>query len=163
MPAHVQLPPPRPPRPAAGLTSGALVLDEDLPAWSLPRTAVDGIVLENLLPERVDRDWALAGATGRGVKVCVLDSGVELDHPSVGEVAGAVFITLDENGDPVAEEDHEGDLCGHGTACAGVIRALAPEAEIYSVRVLGAGFKGSGGFSSPACAGPSSRATTSST
>jgi subtilisin family serine protease len=122
------------------------VLDEDLPAWSLPRSAVDGIVLENLLPERVDRDWALAGATGRGVKVCVLDSGVEQGHPSVGEVAGAVFITLDENGDPVAHEDQEGDLCGHGTACAGVIRSLAPEAEIYSVRVLGAGFKGSGGI-----------------
>ena len=121
------------------------MLDEDLPAWSLPRTAVEGIVLENLLPERVDRDWALAGSTGRGVKVCVLDSGVERDHPAVGELAGAVFITLDENGDPVATEDLEGDLCGHGTACAGVIRAIAPEAEIYSVRVLGAGFKGSGG------------------
>ena len=38
----------------------------------------------------------------------------------------------------------EGDLCGHGTACAGVIRSIAPDAEIYSVRVLGAGFKGSG-------------------
>jgi subtilisin len=120
------------------------MLDEDLPAWSLPRTAVEGIDLENLLPERVDREWALGGATGRGVKVCVLDSGVERDHPAVGELAGAVFITLDENGDPVAEEDLEGDLCGHGTACAGVIRSLAPEAEIHSVRVLGAGFKGSG-------------------
>ena len=31
--------------------------------------------------------------------------------------------------------------CG---ACAGVVRSLAPEAEIHSVRVLGAGFKGSG-------------------
>jgi subtilisin family serine protease len=121
------------------------MLDEDLPAWSLPRTAVDRIVLENLLPERVDRDWALAGSTGRGVKVCVLDSGVERDHPAVGELAGSVVITLDENGDPVADDDLEGDLCGHGTACAGVIRSIAPDAEIYSVRVLGAGFKGSGG------------------
>ena len=122
------------------------MLDEDLPAWSLPRTAVDGIELENLLPERVDREWALGGATGRGVKVCVLDSGVERDHPAVGEVAKAVVITLDEDGDPVAEEDLEGDLCGHGTACAGVIRSIAPDAEIHSVRVLGAGFKGSGGI-----------------
>jgi subtilisin len=119
--------------------------DDDLPAWSLPRTAVDGIVLRNLLPERVDREWALAGSTGRGTKVCVLDSGVDGSHPLVGGLAGAVSITLDENGDPVAEEDEEGDLCGHGTACAGVIRAIAPDAEIYSVRVLGAGFKGSGG------------------
>jgi subtilisin len=44
----------------------------------------------------------------------------------------------------VATEDTEGDLAGHGTACAGVIRSIAPEADIHSVRVLGAGFKGSG-------------------
>jgi subtilisin len=29
------------------------------------------------------------------------------------------------------------DVVGHGTACAGIIHALAPEAEIVSVRVLG--------------------------
>jgi subtilisin len=120
------------------------MIDEDLPAWSLPRAAAEGIGLENLLPDRVDREWALAGSTGRGVKVCVLDSGVERGHPMIGKLAGAVAITLDENGDPVAEEDLEGDLCGHGTACAGVIHGIAPEAELYSVRVLGAGFRGSG-------------------
>jgi len=118
--------------------------EEDLPAWSLPKHAAERIGLDNPLPERVDRAWALDGATGRGVKVCVLDSGVEFGHPMVGELAGAVAITIDEDGEPVAEPDTEGDLCGHGTACAGVIRALAPEAEIHSVRVLGAGFSGSG-------------------
>jgi subtilisin family serine protease len=46
--------------------------------------------------------------------------------------------------DPVAVEDAEGDLSGHGTACAGIVRAIAPEAELYSVRVLGAGFTGTG-------------------
>jgi subtilisin len=78
------------------------------------------------------------------VKVCVLDSGIELDHPAVGAVAGATAISLDEDGNTIAEPDTEGDLCGHGTACAGVIRSIAPDAEIYSVRVLGAGFTGSG-------------------
>jgi subtilisin len=118
--------------------------DDDRPAWSLAREAVPGIALDNPLPDRVDRDWALGGATGKGIKVCVLDSGVELGHPAVGEVAGAMAISLDENGETIAEPDTEGDLCGHGTACAGVIRSIAPEAEIYSVRVLGAGFTGSG-------------------
>jgi subtilisin len=119
--------------------------DEGLrPAWSLTRDAYDSIELENPLPDRVDRAWALGGATGKGVKVCILDSGVESGHPLVGDVAGAVVMSLDENGNGVATEDFEGDLCGHGTACAGVIRSLAPEAELYSVRVLGAGFKGSG-------------------
>jgi subtilisin len=114
------------------------------PAWSLPRSAAAEIGIANPLPERVDRDWALGGSTGAGVRVCILDSGVERDHPLVGEVQGAVVITIDENGDPVATDDGEGDLCGHGTACAGVVRSIAPDAEIHSARVLGAGFKGSG-------------------
>jgi len=118
--------------------------NEDLPAWSLTRAAAERIRIENPLPERVDREWAIGGATGRGVRVCILDSGVEFGHPKVGEVAGAFVIRLGEDGETIAEPDEEGDLCGHGTACAGVVRSLAPEAELYSVRVLGAGFKGSG-------------------
>ncbi len=118
--------------------------EDELPAWSLPRDAAARIALANPLPERVDRAWALGGSTGKGVKVCILDSGVEASHPLVGGVADAVSIALDEEGEPVATPDEEGDLCGHGTACAGVVRALAPEAEIHSVRVLGAGFSGSG-------------------
>jgi subtilisin len=115
-----------------------------LPAWSLPRDAAGRIGIENPLPERVDREWALDGATGAGVKVCILDSGVDASHPLVGEIAGSVAISVDEEGETVAEPDEEGDLCGHGTACAAIVRALAPKAEIYSVRVLGAGFTGSG-------------------
>jgi len=114
------------------------------PAWSLTRDDVEAIALDNPLPDRVDRAWALDGATGKGVKVCVLDSGVEFAHPKVGDLAGAFAISLDDDENAIADEDAEGDLCGHGTACAGVIRSIAPDAELYSVRVLGAGFKGSG-------------------
>jgi subtilisin family serine protease len=114
------------------------------PAWSLPRDAAEAIGLQNPLPERVDRDWAIGGSTGAGVRVCILDSGVERGHPLVGELAGAVAISVGPDGETIAEEDTEGDLCGHGTACAGVVRSLAPDAEIHSARVLGAGFKGSG-------------------
>jgi subtilisin len=118
--------------------------DDERPAWSLPSAAVRRIALDNPLPERVDREWAFAGATGRGVKVCVVDSGIEAGHPAVGAVAGAVAVSVDADGNTVVVPDEEGDLCGHGTACAGVIRALAPEAEIHSVRVLGSGFTGTG-------------------
>jgi subtilisin family serine protease len=118
--------------------------DEELPAWSLPREAANRITIDNPLPQRVDQEWAFGGSTGAGVKVCILDSGVEAGHPLVGELASAVVITIDENDEPHAEEDLEGDLCGHGTACAGVVRSIAPEAELHSVRVLGAGFTGSG-------------------
>ncbi|MGH3001154.1 MAG: S8 family serine peptidase, partial [Gaiellaceae bacterium] len=118
--------------------------EELLPAWSLPRDAAGRIGIENPLPERVDREWAFGGATGKGVRVCILDSGVERAHPAVGEISGAVVISVDEDGEPIADDDTEGDLCGHGTACAGVVKSLAPDAEIYSVRVLGAGFTGTG-------------------
>jgi subtilisin len=126
------------------MAEGAQPEERPLPAWSLPADAIDRIRLEFEWPERVTREWALDGATGKGVRVCVLDSGVEADHPKVGSLQGAVAVSLDENGEPVVAEDSEGDTCGHGTACAGVIRALAPECEIHSVRVLGAGFTGSG-------------------
>ena len=117
---------------------------EPMPAWSLTSAAATEIGITNPLPERVDAEWAFGGSSGEGIKVCILDSGVETGHPVVGEVSGAVVISLDPDGRPVADEDTEGDLCGHGTACAGIVRSIAPAVEIYSVRVLGAGFKGSG-------------------
>jgi subtilisin family serine protease len=116
-----------------------------LPAWSLPKDAVDRIALPAHWPERVTRDWALEGATGKGVSVCILDSGVDSTHPLVGGLDSAVAISMDANDEVVAEEDTEGDVSGHGTACAGIVRRLAPEASISSVRVLGANFTGSGG------------------
>ncbi len=137
--------------------------DDDLPAWSLPLDAVGGIALEDPLAGPVDREWALGGSTGKDVKVCVLDSGVEPDHPRVGHLAGAVVDPSRRGRRPGREEDTEGDLCGHGTACAGVIHGIAPDAELYSVRVLGSGFTGRATSSSPACGGRSSRATRSST
>ena len=115
-----------------------------LPAWSLPKDAVDRIALPAHWPERVTREWALGGSTGEGVRVCILDSGVDASHPLVGELESAVVISVDDDDEIVAEEDTEGDVSGHGTACAGIVRQLAPEASISSVRVLGANFTGSG-------------------
>src|ERR1051325_8325433 len=116
--------------------------DEELPAWSLPATAGEAIRMPSIWPERVTRDWAIGEATGAGVQVCVLDSGVELDHPLIGTVQRSVAVTRDGDEITIADDD-SGDLCGHGTACAGIIRALAPECELTSVRVLGAGYTGS--------------------
>jgi subtilisin family serine protease len=121
-----------------------MTAEEELPAWSLPAEAVDRIALQARWPERVTREWAWGGSSGRGVRVCVLDSGVDRDHPDVGKVDQAVAISIGDDAEMRVEEDSEGDLCGHGTACAGIIRSLAPECQLYSVRVLGAGFTGSG-------------------
>ena len=115
-----------------------------LPAWSLSAEAVDRIPVPVTLPDQVTREWAWEGSTGAGVRVCVLDSGIELDHPLVGRVDQSVTVVRDEDGELQVVEDTEGDLCGHGTACAGIVRALAPDVELTSVRVLGEGFKGGG-------------------
>ena len=118
--------------------------DEGLPAWSLPADAIDRIAMPFQWPDRVTREWALESSTGKGARVCVLDSGIQAGHPLVGELQGAWAVSVDADGQASVEEDTEGDLCGHGTACAGIIRSLAPECELYSVRVLGAGYTGSG-------------------
>jgi subtilisin len=117
---------------------------ETLPAWSLPKDAVDRIALPGHWPERVTHEWAFGGSTGKGARICILDSGVEAGHPLIGELESAVVISIGENEEVIAEEDTEGDVSGHGTACAGIVRRLAPECSISSVRVLGSTFTGSG-------------------
>jgi subtilisin family serine protease len=126
------------------MTVHAAERSEPLPAWSLPAGAEKGIELAVEWPPEVTREWAWGGSTGQNVRVCILDSGVEANHPAVGPIQGAVAAVRGPDGEITIEDDEEGDLCGHGTACAGIVRALAPDCEIHSVRVLGAGYTGSG-------------------
>lgn len=78
--------------------------------------------------------------TGRGVKVGVLDSGIDTDHRDL-KVAGGV-CTYEEFCSPgVSYDDDE----GHGTHVSGIIAALAngtgvvgiaPNVELYSIKAL---------------------------
>lgn len=94
----------------------------------------------------ITREWAWGGSTGKGVKVAIVDSGIEHDHPELGDsVRGGVAVEFDEESENylrIVEENRPADLTGHGTACAGIIHAIAPEAELFSVRVLGKGGAG---------------------
>jgi subtilisin family serine protease len=128
-----------------GPTNEPHVPQELRPAWSLPAGAANEIAMAVEWPGEVTRDWAWGGSTGKGVSVCILDSGVDQGHPLVGQVQQAVAVSVGPDDEVVVEDDTEGDLCGHGTACAGIVRSLAPDCELISVRVLGAGFTGSGG------------------
>jgi subtilisin family serine protease len=115
--------------------------DELKPAWSSQFTADALRELTAVGPiGEITREWAWGGSTGRGVRVAIVDSGIEADHPAVnGRVAGAVGVEYDgrtKQGVRYVEEKPF-DLAGHGTACAGIICSLAPEVELYAVRVLG--------------------------
>lgn len=98
------------------------------------------------LPLGITREWAMGGSTGAGVDVAVVDSGIEDGHPLVGRVDSAVALSYDPHtpeGVRVDVGPHE-DLFGHGTACAGIIRRLAPDCRLHSVRVLGDRLTGRG-------------------
>ncbi len=80
----------------------------------------------------------LRTGTGRGVKIAVLDSGIESAHPALNGLKLTDDVMITSQGLQFACVPGEGhDVFGHGTAVAGIIRRLAPEAEIGSFRVLG--------------------------
>ncbi len=117
---------------------------QELPAWSLDRDQMRGQPEGSVWPLGDARNWAWGGATGAGVRVCVVDSGVDATHPLVGPVQGSVTVAQNATGELSVVPDAEGDAFGHGTACAAIIRKLAPDCEIHSVRVLGGELTGSG-------------------
>lgn len=118
----------------------------DAPAWSAPFEVGRRPDLARPRPlEGIDREAAWGGSTGAGVTVAILDSGVEGAHPAVGgRLVRSVRVEIDAEGEPFVVEDEPVDVFGHGTACAGLIHALAPEAALVSVRVLGPNNRGRG-------------------
>ena len=59
-------------------------------------------------------------------RVAIVDSGIFAEHPSVGAIAGGIAI---------AGEDLT-DHLGHGTAVAATIRAAAPDAGLFIVKIF---------------------------
>jgi len=78
------------------------------------------------------------GNTGQGIKVAILDTGIDKDHEDLSKNFKGGYNFVDNNTDLT-------DLNGHGTHVAGIIAAVdndigtvgvAPDAHIYSVKVL---------------------------
>lgn len=93
-----------------------------------------------------------AGNKGKGIKVAILDTGIDATHPDLkaGYAGGYHVFARSTN----AADDH-----GHGTHVAGIVGArdnkvgvigVAPEARLYAVKVLDSG---GGGSSSNVMAG----------
>src|SRR6478609_7163057 len=80
---------------------------------------------------------ALRGGTGKGIRIAILDSGVEWSHPALAGVRQADDIVMfQDDGRLVSEPGRGEDMFGHGTAVASILHRLAPEAELGSFRVL---------------------------
>jgi subtilisin len=118
-----------------------------LPAYSRPflAEAIQELASSGPLAE-ITPDWAWGESTGRGVKVSIVDTGIEYDHAALGgQVCGGVIIDWDESTEDklvYLPDEKPIDVAGHGTGCAGIIHQIAPQAELYSVRVLGTNMKG---------------------
>jgi subtilisin family serine protease len=116
-----------------------------IPAYSAPFAS--GVLRQvPAIPglDTLSRDWAFGGATGRGVKVAIVDSGIDASHPAVaGDVNAYVAISLTGEEIMYDTAPHD-DAVGHGTACAAIVRQLAPDCELVSVKVLGPRLGGRG-------------------
>ncbi|THA33948.1 S8 family serine peptidase [Streptomyces sp. A1547] len=89
--------------------------------------------------------WA-AGYTGKGVKVAVLDTGIDVNHPDfVGLIDGtASFVPGEAVTDVNGHGSHvAGTIVGSGAASGGDNKGVAPGADLFVGKVLG-GVEGSG-------------------
>lgn len=87
---------------------------------------------------------SLGDYDGSGVRVAIIDTGVEHDHPWVGgKLTESYGVRLFEDGRADIEPCEPLDVCGHGTAAAGQVRRIAPGAELVSIRVLSESREGS--------------------
>ena len=123
-----------------------IVTDLSLPAWSDAFAPSARAGLSRARPfGTMDRRAAFGDSEGLGVTVAIIDSGVEPDHPAVGgRLVRSLRIETGEDGPLVVDDPEPTDLVGHGTACAGIIHAIAPGADLISIRVLGPDNRGGG-------------------
>jgi subtilisin len=99
----------------------------------------------NISQVKADQAWGVS--TGAGIKVAVLDTGIDGNHPDLtANYKGGVSCVT---GNMSAMDDQ-----GHGTHCAGIIAAarngtglvgVAPDASLYAVKILDS--QGNGQFS----------------
>jgi subtilisin family serine protease len=109
--------------------SNVKYVDLDSPVHSLEQALPWGV-------QRVKADQVLPTNQGQGVKVGIIDTGIDLSHPDLHVVGNVSFV----EGITTGNDDN-----GHGTHVAGTVAALnntigvigiAPQAELYAIKVL---------------------------
>jgi subtilisin family serine protease len=92
---------------------------------------------------RIDVAEAQDIATGEGTSVAVVDTGIDFDHPDLGNVNEDLAETFIPE-DAEATDGADDEVRGHGTAVAGVVGAtgavgitgVAPDTDLIPVRVF---------------------------
>ncbi|OEH93309.1 S8 family serine peptidase [Bacillus solimangrovi] len=86
--------------------------------------------------------------TGKGVKVGVIDTGIDYNHRDLKDSYYGGYDLVDQDDDPMETTLEQGEPTQHGTHVAGIIAAngklkgVAPKAEIYAYRAIGPGGTG---------------------
>jgi len=110
-----------------------------------------GEFYDQSLATRLELSLAHTGSRGVGVKVAILDTGVNREHPALaGRILAASHDFIDGDANPAdlpAGLDSDGDgvtdeAVGHGTAVAGLVALVAPSADLLVLRVLDADGQG---------------------
>jgi len=76
---------------------------------------------------------SLEKATGEGVRIALIDSGIDPNHPILSGK-----IDLEDAVSFISEDESIVDTNGHGTMVAGIIAQVAPDAKITPYRVISA-------------------------
>ncbi len=144
-----------PPRAVEALAGSAEVLrvEEDAIVYAVARGGIPGPPDKEEEPpppeelpwgvDQIDAELAWATSTGAGVKVAIIDTGIDKDHPDLATnvVDGVNFVARGRTVDPGKWDDDN----GHGTHVAGIVAAIdndigvigvAPQAGLYGVKVL---------------------------
>ncbi len=110
-------------------------------SWAGGTSTVPTLPSENrlaLMQIKLPQAQAVARNFGQGIKVAVIDTGVDTAHPMLaGRLAPSAEWKDYVDGDSNPQEVSGGNGFGHGTAVAGLILQVAPRATILPIRVLG--------------------------
>jgi subtilisin family serine protease len=93
-------------------------------------------------PQAIHLAQAHQFSIGAGVRVAVLDTGIDLDHPVLQGQLSPGFDFVDGDTIPAEGGSSVNAGFGHGTHVAGLIALVAPGAQIMPMRVLDAEGRG---------------------